>query len=220
MTKIVPLAAILLLGLSAAAAAKPQKPEPTRALANLASYVSDSDYPDEAIRKHEQGTVSFLLDVGSDGKPTSCSIVRSSGSSILDTTTCRIMTERPRFQPARDAQGKAVSDQAPGRITWRLPKDEPTGAALRVQTAQQLWSSCVMGEVAKLVAGDLPADQIARRLFPPCEPLETRLAKELGRSMPLDEPRQGILGSLGQAVQELRTALNSPDEPEAAKPQQ
>src|SRR6185437_10936038 len=33
--------------------------DPSRARANLASYISDSDYPAEAIRNGEQGTVGF-----------------------------------------------------------------------------------------------------------------------------------------------------------------
>ena len=219
MTKIAPWAAILLLGFSANSAATPKKPQPTRALSNLASYVSSDDYPVEALRNDEQCTVGFRLQVGSDGKPTGCSIVSSSGSSSLDSTTCRIMMERARFEPARDARGRAVPDQSSGRIRWVLPDEEPTGAALRVETVSQLWSSCVMGEVAKLVPGNLPADQIARQAFLPCEPLEALLAKEVGHSLPLNEPRQSLLTTLEKALPDTRAALNSPDEPPASKPQ-
>jgi protein TonB len=38
--------------------------EPARARANLASYVSDEDYPTTAVRNEEQGTTRFRLAVG------------------------------------------------------------------------------------------------------------------------------------------------------------
>jgi protein TonB len=99
------------------------KVEPAKARANLASYVSDDDYPDSANRNREQGTTSFTLDVGPDGRVTGCSITASSGSSTLDSTTCRLMRSRARFTPARDSSGNPVSDRVSSRIRWVLPAD-------------------------------------------------------------------------------------------------
>jgi protein TonB len=99
----------------------PPKVEPARAKANLASYVSDADYPDAALRNEEQGVTGFRLEVGPDGRVTSCSVTSSSGSSTLDSTTCRIMKSRARFTPAHDTSGRAVSDSQGGRIRWVLP---------------------------------------------------------------------------------------------------
>ena len=48
-------------GAAAAAAAAARSSRP-RARANLASYVSDADYPASAIRAEEQGTTGFRLD--------------------------------------------------------------------------------------------------------------------------------------------------------------
>ena len=42
--------------------------EPAKARANLASYVSNDDYPASALRNEEQGTTGFRLDVGPDGR--------------------------------------------------------------------------------------------------------------------------------------------------------
>lgn len=99
------------------------KVEPAKARANLASYVSDDDYPDSANRNREQGTTAFTLDVGPDGRVTGCSITASSGSSTLDSTTCRLMRSRARFTPARDSSGHPVSDRVSSRIRWVLPAD-------------------------------------------------------------------------------------------------
>ena len=87
----------------------------------LNTYVQDLDYPPEAIRRHEQGTVEFEIDVSPEGLPSACRIVTSSGSRALDERTCAIMRERPRFRPARDAEGRAVSDVVRSRIRWVLP---------------------------------------------------------------------------------------------------
>jgi TonB family protein len=101
----------------------PQDPPPAedaRARANLASYLSDADYPIQALRLNQQGTVGFDLDISPEGRATQCHIVSSSGSELLDLTTCRIMLERARFEPARDEAGSAVPDRISSRISWRI----------------------------------------------------------------------------------------------------
>ena len=101
----------------------PRTVKPASAKANLASYVSNDDYPDSAIRNEEQGTTGFRLDVGPDGRVTGCTITSSSGSSGLDNATCRLMKSRARFTPATDATGNRVSDSVSSRIRWVLPSD-------------------------------------------------------------------------------------------------
>jgi len=97
--------------------------EPAKARANLASYVSNDDYPDSAIRNEEQGTTGFRLDVGPDGRVTSCTVTQSSGSSALDSATCRLMRSRARFTPATDSNGNRTTDSVSSRIRWVLPAD-------------------------------------------------------------------------------------------------
>jgi len=80
------------------------------ARANLASYVTDSDYPASAVERGEQGTVRFTLAIGADGRVTGCTVTGSSGSAVLDSTTCRIMRSRARFTPARDSNGNPTAD--------------------------------------------------------------------------------------------------------------
>jgi protein TonB len=100
----------------------PKKMESARAKANLASYVSDADYPLSAIRGEEQGTTRFRLSVGPDGRVTGCTVTASSGSSALDSATCRLMKSRARFSPARDSNGNATSDTVASSIRWVLPE--------------------------------------------------------------------------------------------------
>lgn len=92
---------------------------------NIASFISDDDYPASAIRNEEQGTVAFAVDVTPQGAVAGCRVEKSSGSEALDGTTCRIITERARFKPARDSRNRAVADVFKGRIMWRLPEPQP-----------------------------------------------------------------------------------------------
>ncbi|WP_239016983.1 energy transducer TonB [Sphingomonas ginkgonis] len=99
----------------------PVKQQAARAKANLASYISDSDYPDDAVRAEEQGTTRFTLQIGSNGRVTGCSVTGTSGSRSLDNTTCRIMQSRARFTPAVDSNGQPTGDSYSGSIRWVLP---------------------------------------------------------------------------------------------------
>jgi protein TonB len=98
----------------------PRTVEPARARANLASYVSNDDYPASALRNEEQGTTGFRLTVGPDGRVSNCVVTSSSGSSALDAATCRLMRSRARFTPARDNTGASTTDTVNSRITWRI----------------------------------------------------------------------------------------------------
>jgi protein TonB len=100
---------------------QPVKSQSARAKSNLAGYVSDADYPSDAIRREEQGTTRFRLAVGPDGRVSDCMVTGSSGSAALDLATCRLMKSRARFAPARDSTGNAVADAVSSAINWRLP---------------------------------------------------------------------------------------------------
>ncbi|HEX8466576.1 MAG TPA: TonB family protein [Allosphingosinicella sp.] len=101
----------------------PKKVTPARAKANLGSLFSDEDYPASALRAEESGATGFRLDVGANGRVTNCTVTSSSGSSALDSTTCRLLRSRARFSPATDSTGAPTSDTHTGRIVWRLPAD-------------------------------------------------------------------------------------------------
>jgi protein TonB len=85
--------------------------------------VSNDDYPPAAIRNEEQGTTRFTLTVGPNGRVTNCSVTGSSGSSSLDSTTCRLMTSRARFTPASNSAGQPTTDTVSGAIRWVLPDE-------------------------------------------------------------------------------------------------
>ena len=70
--------------------------------------IRDSDYPREAADAGGSGTVSVRYRVEIDGRVTGCVITRTSGNAILDETTCRLIEQRFRYEPSRDARGRPV----------------------------------------------------------------------------------------------------------------
>jgi TonB family protein len=98
---------------------------PARAQASLPQLFSSDDYPASALRAGEAGAVGFRVDVGKDGRVAACTVTASSGSTALDSTTCRLLTSRARFSPALDRKGRPTTDSFNGRIVWRLPEPEP-----------------------------------------------------------------------------------------------
>jgi hypothetical protein len=64
--------------------------------------------------------------VGVDGRVKACQIIVTSGSPILDGTTCGLLMQRAEFKPALDANGNPTEGVYSSRINWVIPKHEPT----------------------------------------------------------------------------------------------
>ena len=102
----------------AAAIAPTSAASPAKPIAE-GSWFSGSDYPAEAAKKGVEGSVTFEVDVDSTGKPTACRIAKSSGSDLLDQTTCRIVLAKSQFQPAT-VNGRPVPGRFSDKTVWRL----------------------------------------------------------------------------------------------------
>ncbi|MFL6733952.1 MAG: energy transducer TonB [Sphingomicrobium sp.] len=88
---------------------------------DMRALFSANDYPAEAQRDGEEGTVRAELTIDQRGRVRRCTIVASSSHSSLDNATCRILARRARFTPARDVNGDAVRDTVlTPPIVWRL----------------------------------------------------------------------------------------------------
>lgn len=86
------------------------------------NWVTDDDYPAEALRKGWQGTVGFTLEIDAAGKPSACRVTAPSGTPMLDQTACALLMRRARFVPARDASGQPIGGSFTSRFTWRIPE--------------------------------------------------------------------------------------------------
>lgn len=80
--------------------------------------IKPSDYPEAAYRAHVGGTVFVRLLVGADGRISRCDIDESSGRADLDSATCRIILDRYRYRPARDAAGRPVPEVVHMAQVW------------------------------------------------------------------------------------------------------
>jgi protein TonB len=91
----------------------------------LRGRIKDSDYPSAAGEAGNNGTVSVRYTVGTDGRVSGCAVTRSSGSAELDETTCRLIEQRFRYAPSRDAQGRAVPSTVVEDHEWVIERIEP-----------------------------------------------------------------------------------------------
>ncbi|WP_322965800.1 energy transducer TonB [Sphingomonas fuzhouensis] len=80
-----------------------------------------SDYPAEALAKHQEGRTILTVHVTAKGKVDGCSVLASSGSKSLDDATC-LFVRHVRFDPAHDAAGHAVEADTQFPMNWRLPR--------------------------------------------------------------------------------------------------
>jgi TonB family protein len=105
------------------------KPEAVAAVIERAALSAD-DYPAAALRAEEQGRVGVRLTVSAHGLPSACTVTESSGSAILDRTTCLLFERRARFTPARDAAGETTEGSFSTAVMWQLPEQLPSRPAL------------------------------------------------------------------------------------------
>jgi protein TonB len=85
-------------------------------------WISDADYPAAAKAARQSGTVGFVLAVDADGSVSDCTVTQSSGSKLLDSTTCALISRRARFVAARDSDNEPAGARWASRISWTLPE--------------------------------------------------------------------------------------------------
>ena len=82
-----------------------------------------SDLPQELADQGIGGTVEVIFTVEVDGHVTDCRATRSSGSRLLDDTTCRLIEARFRYRPSLDAHGRPVQSELVERHSWTVPRN-------------------------------------------------------------------------------------------------
>jgi periplasmic protein TonB len=113
-----------------AAPAPPPPPPPTvdksrgaKPRNNPGSWATPNDYPSRALQQEREGTTSFRVTVGPDGKVADCQVTASSGHADLDAAACSNIRRRARFDPAWDKDGNPTTGSYSNRVTWRIPKE-------------------------------------------------------------------------------------------------
>jgi TonB family protein len=97
-----------------------QEPATPKLLVPSSSIIRDGDYPADAARQGEQGSVTIQVTVSDRGRVLRCAIVQSSGSDSLDSRTCDLFRRRARYSPAVGAAGKPLAGTIEHRVAWRL----------------------------------------------------------------------------------------------------
>lgn len=103
---------------------EPAKPSLARAAiagSDRIGWITTDDYPAAALRQGTTGTVVIAATIGTDGRVHGCEVTRSSGSALLDDTTCRLYARRAHFTPASDADGNPIAAQRTDRFRWQIP---------------------------------------------------------------------------------------------------
>jgi protein TonB len=100
--------------------APPRVVEAARARGSLQGLFRPDDYPRSAVESEAEGSTGVRLTINGDGRVTSCSVTRSSGSRALDGATCNVLRSRARYTPARDQNNQPTTDSQNATITWRL----------------------------------------------------------------------------------------------------
>jgi TonB family protein len=107
--------------LQATGEVKAPSASPLRPKGPPGKWVTNDDYPPNAVENGLHGTVHFTLVVDSTGKPESCHITWTSGFAQLDQYSCAAFLKRARFDPARDAKGQPIRAAYSNRFRWELP---------------------------------------------------------------------------------------------------
>lgn len=102
----------------------PPLPDPIAASPRNApgGWISDRDYKSRWIREGREGKARFRLEISASGRVSDCVVVGSTGHSELDLATCRLITLRARFDPAKDSSGNPVPGKYRSAVNWQIPK--------------------------------------------------------------------------------------------------
>ena len=77
-------------------------------------------YPSRAVRRELEGSVGVSVQIGTNGRVSSCRVTSSSGESILDEGACAAMERYARYEPALNAAGNPVAGSDAMTIVYRL----------------------------------------------------------------------------------------------------
>lgn len=88
----------------------------------LSGRITDSDFPGSVRRG---GIVHLRFTVAPTGRISDCAVTRSSGSRELDAVTCRLIVQRFRYRPARNAEGEPIASSVVGEHVWELAPPPP-----------------------------------------------------------------------------------------------
>jgi len=102
----------------------PPLPDPIAASPRNApgGWITDRDYKTRWIREGREGVARFNLEISASGRVSNCTVTGTTGHNVLDVATCRLITRRARFQPAKDSTGAKVPGTFSSSVNWQIPE--------------------------------------------------------------------------------------------------
>lgn len=91
---------------------------------HIKGRIKDRDYPEAARAVGAHGAVQVRYTVQVNGRAVNCRILRSSGNTAIDETTCRLIQERFRFKPAKNERGRPVQADLVERHEWMMREED------------------------------------------------------------------------------------------------
>lgn len=95
---------------------------------HIRGRIRDGDFPRALAEAGAGGTVAVRYRVGIDGRVSDCRVTGSSGNADLDRLTCRLIQQRFRFDPSRDAAGRKVPSIIVENHSWVIERLPPPPA--------------------------------------------------------------------------------------------
>mgnify|MGYP003392285159 FL=1 len=96
-------------------------------IGNPGDWFPPESYPPDARIASQEGRTEFSLDIDAAGRITGCNIIGSSGSDLLDSTTCSQLILNGSFKPARDRNGKPMPGKWNSAMRWQLSDADAAG---------------------------------------------------------------------------------------------
>jgi len=94
----------------------------------VAGRLSARDLPHDVLPPGGSLSVGVAYTVGADGRVRDCAVPVSSGFADVDALVCRLLQQRFRFRPARDAAGNPVASAVRETHSWARRPDRPATA--------------------------------------------------------------------------------------------
>lgn len=95
-----------------------QAPAPPPSM-NPADWITADDYPIDALRNGDEGTVSIRWTVTPDGRVRDCAVTASSGHASLDAAACRAIVRSGLYPPVAAGAPARVFTR---RVVWKMPQ--------------------------------------------------------------------------------------------------
>jgi TonB family protein len=161
-------------------------------------WITTWDYPAKAIREKLEGETGFRLAIDAQGRVTSCTVTVSSGSALLDETTCKLVTARARFTPAIGTDGRPSAGFYSSRMRWKIPSRQTLPLSGNLVISMMVEPDGSVSD-CKVVSAEGAAAEFAK-MRPPCVNSQAFEPKTNGSGRPV---RRRIVNTSSVSVEEI-----------------